>query len=226
MLLLWTISVAAVGQDQYNLKEIDGKLVCTGFETIEGVSEEELFVKLLLWSIDQCPKFKEGLTELDFNKKSFALQSRLESPKRSENPAVYHFLADFAVSSDKLSFTFSRIECESAGMLNMSTIIAFERMKPEKKPKHKAYMEEYKKQATEYIRQLIEYLKTPQPFAVTHWDEIKRNKVEKGMNEAECLLSYGKPIEITKSDNGESRWRYDSYTYLFFKSGILTSSIE
>lgn len=226
LLCVLFLSLMAKGQSKYGLKDIDGKLICTGFEAIENLSEESIFVNTLLWAIEQCPKFKEGITELNYEKKNFTLKAQLSSPKRSDNPAVYHFLADFAISADKLSFAFSKIECEYPGMLKMTTVTAFEQLKPDKKPKHKAYIDEYTKQATEYIEQILERVKTAESQPVTHWAEIKKGKVAKGMNETECLLAYGKPLDITKSDNDEVRWRYDSYTYLFFKNGVLTSVLE
>ncbi len=206
--------------------ETEKGIVCTGFETIPGVSEEEMFLQTLLWAIDKCPKYKEGITEVNFKKKSFVMESHLPSPHRSQNPAFYHFLSDFKFVADKLSYTFFRIECEYPGMLNMPTTLAFERMRPDKKPKHKSYMEEYSQQAAGYIGELIEYIQTNTHQPVTHWTEIHAGKAVKGMNETECLLACGKPLDRMKSESGEDRWRYDSYTYLFFKDGILASVIE
>lgn len=226
ILFFFLFSLMANAQSKYELKELNGKIVCTSFENIANLSEENIFVNALLWAIDKCSKFKESIVELNYDKKYFTIQSTVSSPKRSENQVTYRFYADFAVSVNKLSFTFSKIECEYPGMLNMSTVIAFERLKPDKKPKHKVYIEEYTKQATEYIEQILEYINNNECQPVNNWSEIKRGKVIKGMTETECLLAYGKPLEISKSENNEVRWRYDTYSYLFFKNGILTSILE
>lgn len=226
ILLFLFVTLVAKGQNDYELREVDGKLAYTGFTSVGGVSEEDLFVGLLLWTIDRCPKFKEGLMDVDYDKKTFSVQTQLESSKRADNPAVYYFLADYTVSEDKLSFTYSKINCECAGMLNMKTVIAFDRMKPDKKPKHRAYMEEFKKRASESVEELMEFVKTNRHMPITHWDEIRRERVVKGMNESECLLSYGKPLDIINSETGGTRWRYGNFNYLFFKSGVLTSIVD
>lgn len=205
----------------YSQSVIDNKIVVNGFESFEALSDETVFVNALLWAINQNTKLKEDLPQIDYAGMRFVLKRAVSS---SEPTTAYPCLLTVQIFGNRLSFLVSDIVCESNGMLGTKNI-PFEKLSPEKKPKHDEYFKEFIKHNSMRLNDLFHFIRTNQLPAISHWNEITEGKVTKGMNKPECLLAYGKPLDIKVTGNKE-QWMYSSFCYLFFENGVLDACVK
>lgn len=110
-------------------------------------------------------------------------------------------------------------------MIKLVKRLPFEKLNPEKKPKHKDYLTDFAKLHEGHVTQMLEFVVANQLPPITHWREIKENNVVKGMNATECIFSLGKPASVQKQGEKEE-WMYDAYTYVFFENGLVASVIK
>lgn len=217
------LGVQAQEQPYPPYSELDGKVVVSEFHSLDNVDEEAIFLNALIYVVENGNRPEEGALEVDFEKKQFAIELFSTNPK-TENR--YNYTLSVKVSEHIITMLASDIvNVASSSVIKFVKKLPFERLQPEKKPKHKDYLEEFAKLYKSNIEQILTFITTNKLPSITHWNEIKESNVVKGMNEIECLLSMGKPI--SRKDQGDkSEWMYDTYTYLFFENGILISFIK
>lgn len=203
----------------------DNKVVFTGFESFEGLPDETVFVNALLWTANHGSKLKDDFGQIDYQGMRFTCKKTSASALPQQYPVCYHCDVSMQVSSDMLSFLVSGIVCESGGVLNTVKKIPFENLDPEKKTKHADYLKEFTETNSAELNALFEFIRSNKLPTITHWDEITQGKVAKGMNEVECTLAYGKPLDV-KLSGDKAQWMYSSSTYLFFEKGVLTSHLR
>jgi len=204
------------------------KTVISQFHTLDKPETTEgIFLNALLWMI-QNRNTVEGKEEIppieaDYDKKQFTVETVLTNPKTTSQ---YHCIFSVKVSDNIITILTADITYEAeTSIIKLVKRLPFEKLQPEKKPKHKEYLEEFAALDKAYSKQMIEAIISNEPPAISHWQEIKDKNVTKGMSEAECLLSLGKPVSVQKQGT-KTEWMYDSYTYLFFENGILASFIK
>lgn len=205
---------------------VDNKVVFTGFETISGISDETIFINALLWAITHSSKLKEDFSKIDYSGMNFTYKKIFYSTTSSEqSPSTYTCESSIRISNDMISFLVTDIIYESTGALNIIKRIPFEKLDPEKKAKHIEYLNEFTKSNSGALNEMFDFIRNNKTPSITHWEEITQNKVTKGMNQAECTLAYGKPIDIKTAGNKE-QWMYGNSVYLFFEDGILASYLK
>lgn len=221
--MLLYLSVVAQNISYPPYSEVKGKVVVSNFYTIDKLSGDDIFLKALLWTIKNGQKLEGQEIEVDYDKKQFALELYLTNQQTGTR---YRYLFSAKVTDNIITCLASNIVYEAeAAVIKLVKKLPFERLQPEKKPKHKEYLDDFANLNKKWMQQVIDFVNNNQPVVVTHWSEIKNKEVVKGMNEAECFLSLGKPASIQKTDN-KVEWMYDSYTYLFFENGVLVSIIR
>lgn len=203
--------------------EVNGKVVISRFQSLDGLAENEIFLNALLWVIKNGPQPEEKILQIDYDKRQFMVTLMLENSKTTSR--YRHSLA-VKVSENIITMLASDITYETeAAVIKLVKRLSFEKLQPDKKPKHKVLMDEFADMYKECAGQMLKFISTNQLSAITHWNEIKEKEAVKGMNRDECLLSLGKPASVQKQGDKEE-WMYDSYTYLFFENGIVTSVIR
>ncbi|WP_300727379.1 hypothetical protein [uncultured Bacteroides sp.] len=208
--------------------EVKNKIVISEFKTFPSVTSDDLFLKAVLWVIENRQIPEEGEDEnnttfaVDYDKKMFSVELTLGKPDGNR----YHCVFTGKIADNIITIQTSEIVMEAPiAVIKISKKLPFEKLQIEKKPKHKEYADEFAELYKAMSNKLFEYIKTSASPVIKHWEEIKAKDVVKGMNKQECLLAFGKPLSINKDGNKEE-WMYDSYTYLFFENDIVTSLIK
>ncbi len=231
--LVLCITTRSYAQGKSPYSEVKGKTVISEFHTLNKPSTTEgIFVNALLWMIEHKDKSLEDthtknenkkLFEVDYDKKQLLAEVTLTNPKTD---SFYRYLYSAKITDNIITILASDISFEAqSNVIKFVKRLTFEKLQPEKKPKHKEYLDEFAKLHRIKVDEMLEAITQNPAPPITHWDKIKENDVVKGMNKAECLMSFGKPASIQKQGNKEE-WMYDSYTYLFFENGIVQSLIK
>ncbi len=210
--------------------KVQGNTVISEFHTLDkSFSTEGIFLNALLWIIEnresentETEKDK-GTFDIDYDKKQYMLefiQTNTQSASR------YRCLFSVKVTDNIITILASNITYEAeTNVIKLVKRLAFEKLQPEKKPKHKEYLNEFAILHKETVKRMLEAITTNPAPTITHWTEIKNKEVVKGMSKQECLLAFGKPASVQKQGNKEE-WMYNSYTYVFFENNIVTSLIK
>ena len=202
---------------------VDDKVVIPQFQSVEGTTSDNLFLNALLWTIQSAPQPEEKVLEVDYDKKQFGVAWMLDNPKTA---CRYRCVVSVKVADNIITMLASDISQEAeTAVIKLVKRLPFEKLNPEKKPKHKDYLTDFSNLYEKQVSQLMEFVTTNQLPPITHWREIKENDVVKGMNPIECILSLGKPASVQKQGSREE-WMYDAYTYVFFDDGFVSSVIK
>lgn len=213
----------AKAQVQAPYSIVDDKVVISQFQSVKETTYENLFLNALLWTIQNAPQPEEKILEIDYDKKQFEVVWMLDNPKTA---CRYRCVVSVKVADNIITMLASDISQEAeTAVIKLVKRLPFEKLNPEKKPKHKDYLTDFSNLYEKQVSQLMEFVTANQLPPITHWREIKENNVVKGMNPTECVLSLGKPASIQKQDNKEE-WMYDAYTYVFFENGFVSSVIK
>lgn len=226
-LFVLTLSMQAQKKNPYS--EVKGKRVISEFHSLDKLqSSQTIFINALLWVINkqELPQ-QEGepvpLREVDYDNQQLTAEFSVISPKTE---SCYHYLFTIKVSDNIMTLLASDITQEAAiSVIKLTKKLSFNKLQPEKKPKHQEYLDEFASLYNDFTQEAIQAVSNNIPPVITHWNEIKNKEVVKGMNEAECLMAWGKPLSIQKNGN-KIEWMYDSYTYTFFENGIVTTIIK
>ncbi len=208
--------------------EVKGKVVISQFQSLDKPGTEEgIFLNALLWTIEnrEVREADEEVLDIDvdYDKRQFALETLRTNPKTG---SLYRYVLSVKVTDNIITMLASDITYEAeTAVIKLVKRLPFEKLQPEKKPKHKAYLDEYAVLYQACFRKMLEAVSVDEPPVITHWREIKEKNIVKGMTEAECILSLGRPASVQKQGS-KTEWMYDSYTYLFFENGVLSSFIR
>lgn len=220
-------SLRAQNDVSFSYAHVKGKMVISQFHTVDKPhTPEGIFLNALLWVIENREESEEErlpLIKTDYDKKQFDVEMVQTNPSTDSR---YRYLLSVKVSDNIITMLVSNIAYEAeTTVIKLVKRLPFEKLQPEKKPKHQEYLDEFVAIRKANSTQMLKAITDNQPPVVTHWAEIKEKSVTKGMSEAECTLAMGKPASVQKQGT-KAEWMYDAYTYLFFENGILTSFIK
>lgn len=226
-LLVFALSMQAQKKNPYS--EVKGKRVISEFHSLDKPqSSQAIFLNALLWVINkqELPQ-QEGepipVREVDYDNQQLTAEFAVVSPK---SESCYRYLFTVKVSDNIITLLASDITQEAAiSVIKLTKKLNFNKLQPEKKPKHQEYLNEFASLYNDFTQEALQAVTNNTPPVVAHWNEIKDKEVVKGMNEAECLMAWGKPLSIQKNGN-KTEWMYDSYTYAFFENGIVATIIK
>lgn len=224
------IQLHAQGDISSPYSEIKGNIVISEFHTLDKPSSTEgIFLNALLWAIENreakntATEEDTGTFDIDYDKKQYILEFVQAD---SQSASRYRCSFSVKVTDNIITILASNITYEAeTGVIKLVKRLAFEKLQPAKKPKHKEYLNEFATLHKGTVKRMLEAITANPTPTITHWTEIKNNEVVKGMNKSECLLAFGKPASVQKQGDKEE-WMYDSYTYVFFENGIITSLIK
>ena len=208
------------------LKSDESNWIISGCYDLQGKSSEELFVNSLLYAIEQAEAGKEHVLILDVSQKSFSLLMQLPSNFYPENKTYYKYANTISIENGRITFRATEMHVCSNNLFGDLKETLFESLQPEKKAKHRNFINELAAQNSIYLHKLFEYVKTNKPQAVTHWEEISNGDIIKGMNTTECLLSVGKPLHIRKNGGNQIKWMVNNDFVVLFENGIVVRVIK
>lgn len=224
-------AACGMAQAQSSLPEpyrsIDGETAISQFNALDyPTAPDDIFLNAMLWAINNTDKSEgssEGFADIDYDKRQFEFTTSLESKKLGVR---YAYTLGVRVTDNIITLLAREIGVESeVAVVKLTKKLSFDKLQPEKKPKHKDYLDDFAKLFLARVTEIESYVSTHTPPVVEHWVQIKTNQVVKGMTEDECLLSLGKPATMSTQGN-QTEWMYDAYTYLFFENGVLKSFIK
>lgn len=227
--LLFSRNTVTLGQDKlpspYTV--VGGKVAISQFYTLEKpATAEGIFLNALVHFLNAQERDEDGKLPTivtDYDKHQLALEQTLTNQRTS---SVYKCLVQVLVSDNIITVQLSDIAYESqVAVVKLSKRLAFEKLNPEKKPQHKEYLTEFATLAEMAVEQLLDYITSNEPPVVTHYTEIKRQQVVKGMTKSEVLLALGKPASVDEA-NGKLHWIYDSYVHVFFDDDVVVTIIN
>ena len=206
---------------------VDGGVVVSNFYTMSTPSKsQDIYINALLWATDNVVANEDtapGPVECDIDAKQLAIECMLQSKKFD---VIYVFTLSIKVADNILTTLAADIGYESeVAVVKLTKRASFDKFQPDKKEKHKEYMNDFAALYAKLLTNLTEYVASHTPPTSTHWAQIRQNDVVKGMTEDECLLSLGRPVR-TQEQGTKIQWIYDSYTYLFFEGGKVVSLIR
>jgi len=207
----------------YPLSEADGKLVVSDFIDFTGLTSEQIFVNALLYAIDAGAQQKENIESVDFTTKRFVVKQRINSAQ--EVDVAYKCSTRFQVAEDNLSFLSSDIVYESKNIFKELKDTPFEKIDTKKKPNQKIYIDEFTSGNSIFLGGMFKFIQTNQYEPITHWEEISKEKIVKGMTETECKLAAGKPVHIRTMGN-KVRWMFNNDFIVLFEDGKVSSVLK
>lgn len=224
--LFMALYTTLMAQGAYSM--VEGKMVVSRFYPIDNPkSIDGIFYNSLLWFIEHKAESEEGETtptmNVDYEKKQFAAEWILKNPNKG---GQYRCTISVRVSDGILTLLFSDMTFEAETVvIKLIKRLPFERLQPSKKPQHQEHLDGFARLSEVFGKEVCAFVQENQPHIVTHQKEIESHTVVKGMTEAECLLSMGRPASVQQQDE-RTEWMYDAYTYLFFENGVLVSMIK
>jgi len=191
---------------------------------ISGKPEKEIFINTLFYAIDKAERGRSHIVALDVEKKQFSVVLEFPSQFYSENSTYYKYANTFRVMGENLSFLSSEMHVGYRNLMGDVKEMPFEKLDTNKKAKHKNYVNELAAINSNYLHDLILFIKNNEHETISHWNEIANGKVVKGMNETECLLSIGKPMHKRQNGN-QTKWMVNNDFVIIFDNGIVTDII-
>jgi len=124
-----------------------------------------------------------------------------------------------------LSFLSSNIVYESKNIFKELKDTPFEKLDTKKKPNQKIYIDEFTLGNSLFLSGMFKFIQTNQYEPITHWEEISKEKVVKGMTRTECKLTAGKPINIRIMGSKE-RWMFNNDFIVIFEDEKVSSVLK
>lgn len=209
----------------YPCKTVDEKIIASGNQKIAKGQEEIAFINAILYAIDKAERGKEHIVQIDYDKKVFSVVIEVSSKFYPDNSTYYKYANTFHFTEGNMSFQSTEMHVCYKNLMGDLKENTFENLNPQKKAKHKNYVNELATSNSIYINGLTNFILTNQPESINHWDEIKAGTVVKGMNITECLLSIGKPMHERKNGN-QTKWMVNNDFVIIFEDGKVINIIR
>lgn len=228
-LVFCTVSATMLAQGNLSApySVVDGKVALSYFQSLDNPKTAEgIFLNALYYIKDGQKRDEEGnlpATSVDYDTYQFTTELAINS---SQTNSVYRYVLSVKVAENIITLLLTDITCESeVAVVKLTKRLAFEKLQPEKKSKHKEYSEDFAKLAQQSVDKLLEFVSEQTPPTVTHYKEIKSGQVAKGMTEAECLFAMGKPVSVN-TNGSKTQWIYGAFTHVFFEEGVVATFIR
>lgn len=230
--LLIALVVKANAQSYEDLRSVypvttsDGKRVINGFIDFSS-SDEDIYANSLKWSINNlCEKGRDHIFDVKIEKKIFSFDTTLEEYENGKTKISFVFKGNIKVSNQKLVFSLYDIQYKMGGITGFVSGTDFDKLNPDKKPKHKEIVNSFQTLASQMLNKLFDDIIQNNCKSVTHWKNIDFQRPEEGMNDDECLIAFGKPSNIFEDSKGQIQWSYGMNFILIFSNNILTTIIK
>ncbi len=205
---------------------INDEVLITGEIDIPGLSADKIYLNALNYAVEHLDTADEHeqIGEINPDNKSFML--RLFSRQGSNNnETTFTRLALVEACDGKLKFTVTQLDVKYREKGLIPRTVAFEKLNPAINQRHHELVDLCVQINAQYFGSMADEIPNSDPVSVTHWDEIIKKEVVKGMTPFEVKLILGKPV--TSRDNGDRvRWIYPNNYVLLFVDGKLSRIVE
>lgn len=208
----------------YELTQGDNRLEVSDLVELPRKSKNDIFVGAAIHIVDNLDSETDFLESVDFDSRKIQL-ARKVSFGENKTATTYKYRIAFQAADGLLSFVCYDISAGYREKGILPRTLPVEKLTPDKNPRHQELIDEYTRINSEFINNMAEAIKSGNTQPVSHWDEIKDNRVVKGMNATEVKLALGRPASI-RDTNSRSKWMYGNDTVIIFTDGKVTTVIE
>ena len=214
--LLAVCTSTLMAQVSYDVTVSEKKRIVSGSADFQK-SDDIVFANALLWTVNEGTGKKDNVIDCDFVKHKLTATYKLE---KDGSPA-YICRMTMSVDQGRLMFLISDIKIQ--GNL-LSAFMSFDKLNPEKKPKHQDIINEFKSLNNQKLQNMFDFISNNTPI-ITNWKGVCQGRLEKGMSADEVQMIYGKPV--TKQQNGvDEQYIYSTFIYIFLENGIVKSFVN
>lgn len=215
-LLLLSLLTPVMAQVSYDFTIVDKKREVRGAQSFSK-GDNEIFADAFLWAVEQGPSQKLEIIDYDFTKRQLAMVYNL----KQDDKILYVCRLELKVAQGQLVFAISDIKIVG-GLLGAFT--NFNKLDPEKKPKHKDILNEFQRLNNQKLQDLFTYIEDYQP-KITNWKNVCTGRIDRGMSVDEAKLIYGKP-ENEQNDGTKTQYRFSTFVYVFVENDVITSYVN
>ena len=181
------------------------------------LSDMSAFTRALVFAVNELDPETESIEAVDFDNKRFVVSRALTG---EDGHNIYAFSEAFQIDGGSLSFMIPEIIVKYKDKLVINKRVPFQKLEPEKKEAHFAFVEEFSLLNSQFIAKMIDAIKNSNVEPIKDLTAVKAGKVVKGMNSTEVLVTQGKPDNITESGK-LTKWMYGSYLIVIFSDGVV-----
>lgn len=221
--LLIGVFSAANAQETYKLENVNGKYVCQGSVNVSK-NDKAIYGGMVLWALDQVVDANAKNAATLVNTAELSVSMRPSVQVEDETIQNYSFNLTLQAKNNHLTFLIDNVRCTPKGFFGSITAVNLDKIKVEKKPKHKVLIDEFALLCNSYVQEMIIKIKG-RSSNFTHWEAIQQGQVVKGMNENECLIAVGKPDTITQNPQ-RVMWQYGTGMIVVFENGEVTGLVK
>lgn len=217
LLAVMTVGVITVkAQVSFDVTIAEKKRIVSGIYSYNK-ADDIAFANALLWALNEGPARKEEIIDCDYVKRQFTMVYNL----KKEDAVAYTCRLNVRIANGQLMFLVSDIKMQG-GL--MSAFLNFDKLNPEKKPKHQDIINEFQSLNNQKLQELFSFVAEHSPN-ITNWKNVCLGKLERGMSSDEVRLIYGKPITIQGNET-ESQYIFSTFIYVFFDNDIVKSFVN
>ena len=204
-------------------------IIAQADKVISDAPIDRLYFKTLLWFIErqqiseetQLPLVEIG-RDFDNHRVEVAIQFQ-----NKDNQLIYKCLLSVKLAENSISILASKITAESTvNVIKLVKRTSFDKLQPDKKPKHKEYLDEFSSLYQEYVQQMMGYINShPMPI-VNHMADMINGRLVKRMTKEECTLTMMRMPRSCQLQGETLKLMFDSSTYVFIENGVVTNIIR
>lgn len=206
-----------MAQASFDVTVAEKKRIVSGAISYEK-SDDEAFANVCLWAFNEGPGKKEEILECDFVKRRLTMVYNL---KRDNGDIAYVCRLSLNVIDGNIMFLVNDIKMQGG---IMGIFQNFDKLNPEKKPKHQDIINEFQSLNNKKIQQLIDFVSGNKPV-ITKWEKVCTGQLERGMSSDEVKLIYGKPVTIQESGK-DTQYIFSTFVYVFLENGFVKSFVN
>lgn len=204
-------------------------IIAQADKVISDAPIDQLYLKTLLWFIERQVISEETQLPLVEIKRDYAnhrIEVEVQFPNK-QSQLIYKCLISIKLAENSISTIASKITAESTvNVINLIKRTSFDKLQPEKKPKHKEYLDEFSALYQEYTKQMMNYIYSQPMPVVNHMEEMLSGRLTKGMTEVECTLTMMRKPKSAQQQGKTLKLMFDSSTYVFIENGVVTNIIR
>ena len=217
------VSVCCMWADDYKLEKVNGKYLCRG-EVVCKKSDNATFGATVLWALGISKNENGQGAAQKFDTQAMRLIIKPAIIPEGTTEHSYTCLMTIAVMKGKLNFLIEKVKCVPNNVLGTFTAISLDKINLEKKPQHKALIEEFELTCQKFVKGMLDDILN-RDINLDNWEAISKGQVVKGMDKDEVMMAIGKPRDITENTQ-RVMWTYDSGKIVVFENGKVTGILN
>lgn len=204
--------------------DADGNPIVNGSILLKGIGKEQAFIGAFVKTSADLDREFESIRDVDFNAKSFTVDRQVVTGEGGSQ-AIYRYQTTYSFKDGAMDFTSSdiNIEYKDRGILNRRLPVG--KLRPATNERHRQLLEDFSEANSMIAHDMTAYAAQHPGLKVTHWDDIARGVVVKGMNQTEVRMIGGEPRSISGQPSRE-QWMYNNDFVVIFSDGIVTNVIQ